>query len=36
MNELHVYNLDWAKTYLKKHGLVENTSHGVWSLTNKG
>ncbi len=26
----------WALTYLKKDGLLENSSRGVWSLTKKG
>jgi len=30
------YNLAWARTYLKKFGLVDNSSRGVWSLTPKG
>jgi len=30
------YNLAWARTYLKKFGLLENSSRGVWSLTPKG
>ncbi len=30
------YNLAWARTYLKKVGLVENSSRGVWSLTPEG
>jgi restriction system protein len=29
------YRLAWARTYLKKFGLVENSSRGVWSLTEK-
>lgn len=27
------YRLAWARTYLKKFGLLENSSRGVWSLT---
>jgi restriction system protein len=27
------YRLAWSRTYLKKCGLVENSSRGVWSLT---
>ncbi len=27
------YNLAWSRTYLKKYGLIENTSRRVWSLT---
>lgn len=30
------YRLAWARTYLKKYGLIENSSRGVWSLTAKG
>lgn len=30
------YRLAWARTYLKKFGLLENSSRGVWSLTEKG
>lgn len=30
------YNLAWARTYLKKFGLTDNSSRGVWSLTPKG
>lgn len=26
------YRLAWARTYLKKYGLVENSSRGIWSL----
>ena len=26
------YRLAWARTYLKKYGLVENSGRGVWSL----
>ncbi|MBF0185748.1 MAG: restriction endonuclease [Magnetococcales bacterium] len=29
------YRLAWARTYLKKFGLVENSRRGVWSLTEK-
>ncbi|WP_407682480.1 winged helix-turn-helix domain-containing protein [Providencia stuartii] len=25
----------WARTYLKKAGYLENSSRGVWSLTDK-
>ncbi|MEN9757651.1 MAG: hypothetical protein RL755_1838, partial [Pseudomonadota bacterium] len=27
------YELGWARSYLKKCGLLENSSRGVWSLT---
>lgn len=30
------YRLAWAKTYLKKYGLLENSSRGVWALTVEG
>lgn len=26
------YRLAWARTYLKKYGLIENSSRGIWSL----
>ncbi|WP_375562497.1 restriction endonuclease [Bernardetia sp. OM2101] len=26
------YRLAWARTYLKKYGVIENSSRGVWSL----
>lgn len=26
------YRLAWARTYLKKHGLLENSSRGIWAL----
>lgn len=29
------YRLAWSQTYLKKFGLIENSSRGVWSLTKK-
>lgn len=29
------YRLAWARTYLKKFGLLDNSSRGVWSLTDK-
>jgi restriction system protein len=29
------YRLMWTRTYLKKFGLIENSSRGVWSLTSK-
>ena len=35
-NETEVgYRLAWARTYLKKYGLLENSSRGIWSLTAK-
>lgn len=30
------YRLAWARNYLKRYGLLENSSRGVWSLTTKG
>ncbi len=30
------YRLAWARTYLKKYGMVENSARGVWALTPKG
>ena len=30
------YRLAWARTYLKKYGILENSSRGVWALTPKG
>ena len=29
------YRLAWARTYLKKFGLLDNSSRGVWTLTSK-
>lgn len=29
------YRLAWARTYLKKYGLLENSSRGIWALTTK-
>lgn len=29
------YRLAWARTYLKKYGLIDNSSRGVWSFTEK-
>ena len=26
------YRLAWARTYLKKYGLIDNSSRGVWAL----
>jgi restriction system protein len=28
------YRLAWTRTYLKKYGLLENSSRGIWALTN--
>ena len=30
------YQLAWARSYLKRAGLIENHKRGVWSLTNLG
>jgi restriction system protein len=30
------YRLAWARTYLKKYGLLDNSARGVWVLTEKG
>jgi restriction system protein len=30
------YRLAWARTYLKKYGVLENSSRGVWALTLQG
>lgn len=30
------YRLAWARTYLKKCGVVNNSARGVWALTPKG
>ena len=30
------YNLAWARTFLKKHGSIDNSARGVWSLTTEG
>jgi len=30
------YRLAWARTYLKKYGVIENSSRGIWALTSKG
>ena len=27
------YRLAWTRTYLKKYGMLENSSRGVWALT---
>lgn len=29
------YRLAWARTYLKKYGLLENSTRGIWALTTK-
>jgi restriction system protein len=30
------YRLAWTRTYLKKYGILENSSRGIWALTPKG
>jgi restriction system protein len=30
------YRLAWTRTYLKKYGVLENSTRGVWALTAKG
>ena len=30
------YRLAWARTYLKKYGLIDNSERAVWSLTAEG
>ncbi len=30
------YRLAWARTYLKKYGLITNSTRGVWALTPRG
>lgn len=30
------YRLAWARTYLKKYGLLENSARGVWIFNSKG
>ena len=30
------YRLAWTRTYLKKYGVLENSSRGVWALTPNG
>ncbi|MDX5417786.1 MAG: restriction endonuclease [Hymenobacteraceae bacterium] len=43
INDIHresttklTYRLAWARNYLKRYGLLENSSKGVWALTEKG
>ena len=40
VNEIHrgntsklSYRLAWARNYLKRYGILENSSRGVWALT---
>ncbi len=30
------YRLAWARNYLKRYGLLDNSSRGIWSLTPEG
>jgi restriction system protein len=30
------YRLHWTRTYLKKYGVIDNSSRGIWSLTPRG
>lgn len=43
VNEIHrgnrtkfSYRASWARNYLKRYGLIENSQRGVWALTPKG
>ncbi|WP_291275885.1 restriction endonuclease [Flavobacterium sp.] len=43
LNDIHkgntskfTYRLAWARHYLKRFGLIENSSRGVWALTEEG
>src|SRR5690606_778250 len=43
VNEIHrgntsklTYRLAWARNYLKRFGLLENSSRGVWALNEEG
>lgn len=43
VNEIHrgntskfTYRLAWSRNYLKRFGLLENSSRGVWALTEEG
>ncbi len=29
------YRMAWARTYLKKYGLIQNVDRGIWSFTDK-
>jgi len=29
------YRLAWSKTYLKKYGILENSSRGIWAISNE-
>lgn len=30
------YRLRWARNYLKRYGLIDNSVRGIWSLTTMG
>ena len=30
------YRLMWTRTYLKKFGVIENSTRGIWALTTRG
>lgn len=43
INEIHresttklTYRLAWSRNYLKRYGILDNSSRGVWALTEKG
>ena len=43
INDIHresttklTYRLAWARNYLKRYGLLENSSRGIWALTETG
>ena len=43
INEIHresttklTYRLAWARNYLKRYELIENSSRGIWALSEKG
>lgn len=43
INEIHresttklTYRLAWARNYLKRFGVLENSARGIWALTEKG
>ncbi len=43
VNDIHrgstsklTYRLAWARNYLKRYGIIDNSSRGVWALTEKG
>lgn len=43
INDIHrgnrtklTYRLAWARNYLKRYGLIENSARGIWALTEQG